>query len=277
VSGTVDTSGAAPAITDLTATPVTGSPDPTVDQYGIARATPMDLQRDAERASREDLARITTESHEATARANQEAAAQRARESAEAAAERAADRNNTMLTIAGMSNGLRQDAAAEKKADKEKQEARQQNTLSNIADETINSIDQLIVKDKQGNPTGLAEGTKYIVGGLRLPALVAGSGFIPKATAAKAAFDNLKARLVIDLIAEMKSQSKTGATGFGQLNEGERQTLEHSIGRLDTAQDEKTFYTELLRIREKIAKIKMPAPRPVDGTTVTIDFRKSGS
>jgi hypothetical protein len=52
------------------------------------------------------------------------------------------------------------------------------------------------------------------------PDLVADSGFIPKATAAKAAFDNLKARLVIDLIAEMKSQSKTGATGFGQLERG---------------------------------------------------------
>jgi hypothetical protein len=102
--------------------------------------------------------------------------AQRAREAAEAAAERASDRNNTMLTIAGMSNGLRQDAAAEKKAEKEKQEARQQSTAVEHRDETINSIDQLIVKDKQGNPTGLAEGTKYIVGGLRLPALVAGQG-----------------------------------------------------------------------------------------------------
>jgi hypothetical protein len=53
--------------------------------------------------------------------------------------------------------------------------------------------------------------------------------------------------------------------------------LENSIGRLQSAQDEKTFYTELLRIRDKVAKIKMPAARPVDGTTVTIDFRKSGS
>jgi hypothetical protein len=277
ISGSVDTSGAAPAITELDATKVQGSPDASVDQYGLARATPADLQRDAERASREDLGRMATESREATARANAEAQTQRAREAAEAAANRASDRNDTMLTIAGMSNGLRQDAAAEKKAEKEKQEARQQSTLSNIATETIDSIDQLLVKDKQGNPTGLAEGTKYIVGGLRLPALVAGSGFIPKATAAKAAFENLKSRLVIDLIAEMKAQSKTGATGFGQLNEGERQTLEHSIGRLDTAQDEKTFYTELIRIRAKLAKIGMPAPRALDGATVTIDFRKSGS
>jgi hypothetical protein len=211
-------------------------------------------------------------------RGNQEAAAQRAREAQQAAADRAAgrpqqhhahDRGHVERTAPGRSGREegRQGKAGGAAADHP----------VGIADETINSIDQLIVKDKQGNPTGLAEGTKYIVGGLRLPALVAGSGFIPKATAAKAAFDNLKARLVIDLIAEMKSQSKTGATGFGQLNEGERQTLEHSIGRLDTAQDEKTFYTELLRIREKIAKIKMPAPRPVDGTTVTIDFRKSGS
>jgi hypothetical protein len=277
VSGTVDTSGAAPAITDLTATPVTGSPDASVDQYGIARATPADLQRDSDRASREAVAQANAEAIAQRARESEQAAAQRAREAQQAAADRAAGHDDTMRLIAGMNNGLRQDAAAEKKADKEEAEARQQNTLSDIADETIDSIDQLIVKDKQGNPTGLAEGTKYIVGGLRLPALVAGSGFIPKATAAKAAFDNLKSRLVIDLIAEMKSQSKTGATGFGQLNEGERQTLEHSIGRLDTAQDEKTFYTELLRIREKIAKIKMPAPRPVEGTTVTIDFRKSGS
>jgi hypothetical protein len=278
VSGTVDTSGAAPAITNMTATPVTGSPDPTVDQYGIARATPMDLQRDSDRAAREDLARITTQSHEATAQANAEAAAQRAREAQQAAADRAADRNNTMLTIAGMSNGLRQDAAAEKKADKEKVEARQQSTLSGMADETLNAIDQLITVDpKTHQPTGLADGTKYIVGGLRMPGFLADSGLIPKATAAKAALDNLKSRLVVDLIGEMKSQSKTGATGFGQLSDKERVLLENSIGRLQSAQDEKTFYTELLRIRDKVAKIKMPAARPVDGTTVTIDFRKSGS
>jgi hypothetical protein len=137
-----------------------------------------------------------------------------------------------MLTIAGMSNGLRQDAAAEKKADKEEQKARQQTTLSNMADETMNSIDQLIV-DKTGQSDRARRGDQVYRGWSSLARLVADSGLIPKATAAKAALDNLKSRLVIDLIGEMKSQSKTGATGFGQLNDrgtSDPRTLDRPLG-----------------------------------------------
>jgi len=48
--------------------------------------------------------------------------------------------------------------------------------------------------------------------------------------------DNLKSKLVINTMAQLKSLSKTGSTGFGQLSEPENQRLETYVRNLDRAQ-----------------------------------------
>jgi len=63
---------------------------------------------------------------------------------------------------------------------------------------------------------------------------------------------------VVDLIAEMKSQSKTGATGFGQLSDKERIILENSAAKLKTAQSDTAIREELVRIRALLNKAMLP-------------------
>jgi hypothetical protein len=78
--------------------------------------------------------------------------------------------------------------------------------------------------------------------------------------------NNLKANLVLQTIAEMKAQSKTGATGFGALNLKELGVLEDAASKLDPGLPVDAFEAELKRIREKFNKIL----QPTDGMTNTV-------
>jgi hypothetical protein len=91
------------------------------------------------------------------------------------------------------------------------------------------------------------------IGGSRLMGaqLVPGTG----AYNAQAAVDRLRARLVTDLMAELKSQSRTGATGFGQLNLQELKIIQDSAAKLDPGQSEEAFQTELQKIRSRLQLI----------------------
>jgi hypothetical protein len=91
--------------------------------------------------------------------------------------------------------------------------------------DTIDSIGKLAVIDpKTGDVTGLLPGTKSLFG-LRIP----GIRLIPgEAATAGAYLDQLNSRGIIDLIGEMKSQSRTGGTGFGSLAVKELAVLERA-------------------------------------------------
>ena len=91
--------------------------------------------------------------------------------------------------------------------------------------DTINSIGKLAAIDpKTGDVTGLLSGTKSLFG-LRIP----GIRLIPgEAATAGAYLDQLNSRGIIDLIGEMKSQSRTGGTGFGSLAVKELAVLERA-------------------------------------------------
>ena len=130
--------------------------------------------------------------------------------------------------------------------------------------ETINLLGEII--DDKGNFTKnatAATGPLHVLGTDRIP-------LTPGYSGAKS-FERLKSMLVIELIGEMKNQSRTGATGFGQLSRAELQVLENSAGKLDRSQDPEVLRTELVRIREKLKKILLPD----DGSNPTVTQPRS--
>lgn len=130
--------------------------------------------------------------------------------------------------------------------------------LQTRTQETISAIDTLL--DKSGNLTPLAQsavGKNRVLGLHKVPGT--------QSRTADVTINNLKSRLVIDLIAEMKAQSRTGATGFGAMNMRELGILEAAIGKLDPSMEESAFAAELKRIREKLDLIM----KPTDGFSET--------
>ena len=167
--------------------------------------------------------------------------------------------------ISGLNKSLKelQVAAAQDKLDvsREKREAgvkadslKRDNALR-MADDLTEVVDELL--DPQ---TGtLTPGASAIVG-LRMPF----ASMVPESQAAdaKAALDRLVGQLVIDLMREMKEQSRTGATGFGQLNEAELALLLASTTKLTNRNmSEAAFATELKRIRDKVRLIYQEQPQ----------------
>ncbi len=61
--------------------------------------------------------------------------------------------------------------------------------------------------------------------------------------------DTITSNLGIDQLAEMKAQSKTGASGFGALNEKELNLLLTAVTNLGTAQDKDTILNNLNKIK----------------------------
>lgn len=112
-----------------------------------------------------------------------------------------------------------------------------------------------------------AKTSKLTSRGSRSVGLSSYGNFIPTSEgyAGQKSIERLKSLLIVDLIAEMKNQSRTGATGFGQLNMKELGVLESAASKLDPKLDEKTFNDELTRIREKLNKVL----QPLDGFTET--------
>lgn len=122
--------------------------------------------------------------------------------------------------------------------------------LKQKAQETLDALNEIM--DEKGNLTGPAQSA---VGKSRM----LGLQYIPgtDALAGDAAINRLKSLLIVDLIGEMKAQSKTGATGFGQLNMKELGVLENAASKLNAKLDEPTFLAEVKRIKERLQKILM--------------------
>lgn len=133
------------------------------------------------------------------------------------------------------------------------------------AQETLAALNEVLEDSGKGDNDQLTSDAADAVGKSR----IFGLQYIPgtRTKAGEAAINRLKANLVINLIGEMKAQSRTGATGFGALNIKELGVLEQAASKLDPSLDEETFRKELIRIRSKLKLILQPSSS--DNPTVT--------
>lgn len=127
----------------------------------------------------------------------------------------------------------------------------------------ISALDDLLERDAQGR-WQLSGGAKSIYG--KGPGRIA--RFIPgtQAATAKAALDQVTGTLTLDLLAQMKAQSQTGATGFGQLSERELSVIEGAATVLKGEISEPRALQELIKMRDRFDRIigtaTAPAARP---------------
>lgn len=135
-------------------------------------------------------------------------------------------------------------SAARRKELRETQEADKANQIRkdasiDAASTSLNAIDHLL---KNINYFGAIEG--------RMPAgLNTGKREWAKN------FDFLESKNVLNVLGEMKSQSRTGATGFGALNEKELAIIKNASMRLDKQLDEKTAAKYLNEMKASFQKI----------------------
>jgi hypothetical protein len=169
--------------------------------------------------------------------------------------------NQTRLLIAAMSGRQKEDAAAEKQAEKDR--AIKANTAASIKmrDDVIYRVDQLLGVDPKTKKAALKPGVGSLYGSVQgsLPPVV-GSFLNPEAGNARAALDGLIALLDVDTIRTMKEQSRTGATGFGALSEKELNVLENAATTLrGRTMDEPSALKELIKIRNEMVTAKAKA------------------
>lgn len=74
----------------------------------------------------------------------------------------------------------------------------------------------------------------------------------------------IKSQQVLNLIADMKAQSKTGATGFGNMSNKDLAVLENAATKLDTGLDESEFEKEMKRIRDTLRKVMQDQSTPAE-------------
>lgn len=217
--------------------------------------TPDSFTRGATQADQDRQAAIT-------------AATQGRQETIAARGEQAEQQRALQLQIAQMGDATRRElvagrlAAAKEKADEKKaaadaeKNARRKAALRTTQD-TLDALDELL--DVQKDPTGkevfnLKPGVSQLYGA-RLPGLSLVPG---TATAnASASMNRLRGRLVVDLLGELKAQSRTGATGFGALSDKELSLLQSSASKLENANmSDQDVVSELVRIREQLLRVK---------------------
>lgn len=142
------------------------------------------------------------------------------------------------------------DAAKDKATEKQQAVDTARNAALASIDDTSSALDELI--DPQGN---LKSGVGGAVGFDRLRSVIPGTS----AADAKARIDRLQSRLTIDLLGEMKRQSRTGASGFGALSEKELAVLQNAAARLGTSQSDESFRQALVDIRKQLMGMRQRA------------------
>lgn len=128
------------------------------------------------------------------------------------------------------------------------------------ANVVVNKVDEALkVLDESGFKIG---DTRLEPGGMyrKLTSIFAGSD----AAQLEKAVKTIKSNVVRDALQQMKDASKTGASGFGQMNVEELKNLENSIANLDIDQDTDTLRANLEQVRDKFAKIlgEVPPAKP---------------
>jgi hypothetical protein len=224
-----------------------------VDQYAVNQAP----ERYAMRGGQSYL----------NARAAEEARAAQAAAAQQAAAERAGDTNQTRMLIAGMAaqgaaasrgmqnelTGLKIDAERQKQADAASAKTRAADGARQSAQSTVDLIKQLVDVGPNGEVTlnSAAQG----LFGARVPFLGMIPGDPSGRAKADAALNQLRGRTVIDMLNQMKQQSRTGATGFGALTERELALLERAATQLNnTTMSDADAAAELGRLYQAAVK-----------------------
>lgn len=128
--------------------------------------------------------------------------------------------------------------------------------------ETLRVVDQLI--DEAGN---LRPGVDNLFG------FTSGSRWLPGSNAsnAEASLNQLVSKDIVNLIAEMKAQSRTGATGFGALNLKELEVLQNAANKLSNRwQSDESAREELLHIRNKL-QLALQDGQALEGQPIAFD------
>jgi hypothetical protein len=114
-----------------------------------------------------------------------------------------------------------------------------------------------LVSDEDGE-TRLTPGARKIFGELTP---VGARSYIPgkEATDANAALQQVLGQQIVDLISDMKAQSRTGATGFGQLSTRELAVLESAATQLTQRLSEPAALRELTALKSSLEKILQDA------------------
>ena len=183
-------------------------------------------------------------------------------------AELARERMQTSRDIAGASLGFREDLAAQKadvEAQAKNKEAKERRAVALGHADTMRAAMANLVDTKPNGDMVLKPGTALIVGKSRIwpssqgviPGFVKESflGSGSQGANAKAALKQLVSLNVVELINEMKKQSRTGATGFGQLAIQELELIKSAATRLDQAQSDDEFLEAAKELSGKIDKI----------------------
>lgn len=117
----------------------------------------------------------------------------------------------------------------------------------------LSAVDDLLTKEG-----ALTPGARALFGEMT-PVFARNLSVRPGPVAANASLRQIIGQRVVDLIREMKSQSQTGATGFGQLNRAELDIILASATRLTQRLPEAAAQQELATLREKFSKILQPS------------------
>lgn len=214
---------------------------------------------------------------------DQLAAAQAQRDQAQANADRSFEQSKFNADRSfGLQAGAQARAAEKQATDmatKDRALKAQRESIQTRITDQIGLIDQLLqpLADPTKAPT-LKSGVEPLfgVGGpAASKAAKYGIGF-GATRDAQAVLSRLESSKIIDLIAEMKAQSPTGATGFGQLNREELNVLTNGAVQLQRAQTEEQAAKVLSGMRSALGKL-LTGGQMAPGETTTLDPNNLGA
>ncbi len=153
----------------------------------------------------------------------------------------------------------KQEAAASAQAEAARTRENKRNALLQGAEDVLTELDLLAPVNPRTGQAQLAPGLQTISGrtAMLTPEMAIPSG--GPAANALVSLKRLSAEKIVELLNELKQQSRTGATGFGQLSGPELAVLTSASNRLDRSQSEEQLLAALNDIRRLINKSKREA------------------
>lgn len=128
----------------------------------------------------------------------------------------------------------------------------------------LTALDDLLTADG-----ALTQGARRIFGEWT-PSSTRKMGLTRETVSANASLQQIIGQRAVDLIREMKAQSQTGATGFGQLNLKELELILAAATRLGQRIPHDTARQDLRMLRDKYAKIMMPSAAETGGPAIKV-------
>ena len=192
-------------------------------------------------------------------------------------------RNQTAQLIAGMQQAGRAERDAEKRETAEKQRTQSQSLALQAIDRDLDRLTALGQFDKT---SGQFQGLRPDVAPLFGLSTGRVTKFIPgtAGAASNAALNQITSDAVVNTILEMKAQSKTGATGFGQLNLKELDIIQSAATKVkDRNIPPETAAAELKDMIQRLRQIRNTTasggatPAPNQGGGESGGFRVVGS